>query len=58
MLADLQQLHETIFSAYKEVMLLLGIDLEGIVATADVMLLPTGHLSVRTRKSKKGRETS
>ena len=48
MLADLHELHEVVLKAYKEIMLLLGYDLEAIVAKADVLLLPTGHLRIRT----------
>ena len=48
MLADLHELHQMVLNAYKEVMLLLGYDLKGIVDKADVILLPTGHLPIRT----------
>ena len=47
MLSDLQELHEILLNAYKAVMLLLGDDLDDLVAKSDILFLPTGHLPIR-----------
>lgn len=46
MMQDLESMHETLLEAYKAVMLLSGVDLDGLVAEHGDAPQPTGHLPI------------
>ena len=48
MLRDLEAMHDDLLDAYKAVLLLSGVDLDGLVDEFGDMPLPTGHLPIRT----------
>ena len=48
MLADLDELHKIIFKAHKEMLLLSGYDVDAMAEKSDGILVPTGHLPIRT----------
>lgn len=46
MLEDLDNIHDTLFNAYKAVLLVNGIDLDAHADEFKDMVLPTAHLSI------------